>query len=76
VAELGSDVLDFIKNPTVLEFLNVKADHKLYETDLEQLLIDNLQEFLLELGRGFSFVSRQKHIRADDEDFFIDLVFY
>ena len=76
VAELGSDVLDFIKNPTVLEFLNVKADHKLYESELEQLLMDNLQEFLLELGRGFSFVTRQKYIRAGDEDFFIDLVFY
>jgi predicted nuclease of restriction endonuclease-like (RecB) superfamily len=76
VAELGSDVFDFIKNPTVLEFLHVKADHKLYESELEQLLMDNLQEFLLELGRGFSFVTRQKHIRADDEDFFIDLVFY
>ena len=49
---------------------------KLYESDLEQLLIDNLQAFLLELGRGFSFVARQKYIRADDEDFFIDLVFY
>jgi predicted nuclease of restriction endonuclease-like (RecB) superfamily len=76
VAELGSDVLDFIKNPTVLEFLNLKADHKLYESELEQLLMDNLQEFLLELGRGFSFVARQKYIRADEEDFFIDLVFY
>jgi predicted nuclease of restriction endonuclease-like (RecB) superfamily len=76
VAELGSDVFDFIKNPTVLEFLNLKADHKLYESELEQLLMDNLQEFLLELGRGFSFVARQKYIRADDEDFFIDLVFY
>jgi predicted nuclease of restriction endonuclease-like (RecB) superfamily len=76
IAELGTDVLDFIKNPYILEFLNVKPDHKLYEKDLEQLLIDNLQDFLLELGRGFSFVARQKHIRAGDEDFFIDLVFY
>jgi predicted nuclease of restriction endonuclease-like (RecB) superfamily len=76
VAALGNDTLEFIKSPYVLEFLNVKSDHKLYEDDLEQLLIDNLQEFLLELGRGFSFVARQKYIRADDEDFFIDLVFY
>ena len=68
--------LDFIKNPYVLEFLNVKPDHKLYESELEQLLIDNLQTFLLELGNGFSFVARQKYIRAGDEDFFIDLVFY
>ncbi len=76
VAALGYDTLEFIKSPYVLEFLNVKPDHKLYENDLEQLLIDNLQAFLLELGRGFSFVTRQKYIRADDEDFFIDLVFY
>ena len=75
-AALGNDALDFIKNPYVLEFLNVTPDHKLYESDLEQLLIDNLQEFLLELGRGFSFVARQKYIRADEEDFFVDLVFY
>ncbi len=76
VPALGQDALDFVKNPYVLEFLNVNPDHKLYENDLEQLLIDNLQAFLLELGRGFSFVARQKYIRADDEDFFIDLVFY
>ena len=56
IAGMGIDVLDFIKNPFVLEFLHIKSDHKLYEKDLEQLLIDNLQGFLLELGRGFSFV--------------------
>ena len=67
---------DFIKDPYVLEFLDVKSDHSLYESDLEQLIMDNLQQFILELGRGFSFVSRQKYIRADNDDFFIDLVFY
>jgi predicted nuclease of restriction endonuclease-like (RecB) superfamily len=76
VASVENSPLDFIKNPYVLEFLNVKPDHKLYESELEQLLIDNLQTFLLELGNGFSFVARQKYIRADEEDFFIDLVFY
>lgn len=76
VASIGNSPLDFIKNPYVLEFLNVKPDHKLYESELEQLMIDNLQTFLLELGNGFSFVARQKYIRADEEDFFIDLVFY
>jgi predicted nuclease of restriction endonuclease-like (RecB) superfamily len=76
VASIEHSALDFIKNPYVLEFLNVKPDHKLYESELEQLLIDNLQTFLLELGNGFSFVARQKYIRADEEDFFIDLVFY
>ena len=76
VSTLGSSNLDFIKNPYVLEFLNVKAGHELYESELEQLLINNLQTFLLELGNGFSFVARQKYIRAGEEDFFIDLVFY
>ncbi len=75
-ATVGNSKFDFIKNPYVLEFLNVKAGHQLYESELEQLLINNLQTFLLELGNGFSFVARQKYMRADDEDFFIDLVFY
>ena len=73
---LSMTALDFVIDPYVLEFLNIQAGHKLYEEELEQLLIDNLQQFLLELGRGFSFVSRQKYIRTDGEDFFIDLVFY
>jgi predicted nuclease of restriction endonuclease-like (RecB) superfamily len=72
----GNSNSDFIKNPYVLEFLNVKAGHQLYENELEQLLINNLQTFLLELGNGFSFVARQKYIRAGEEDFYIDLVFY
>ncbi|MEO0042809.1 MAG: hypothetical protein RL329_2257 [Bacteroidota bacterium] len=76
IEALPNTVLDFVKDPYVLEFLNISANYKLYENDLEQLLIDNLQYFLLELGRGFSFVARQKYIRAAHEDFFIDLVFY
>jgi hypothetical protein len=56
--------------------LDIKADHNLHESDLEQLIMDNLQAFILELGRGFAFVARQQYIRADNEDFFIDLVFY
>ncbi len=76
ISTIGSSNLDFIKNPYVLEFLNVKAGYELYESELEQLLINNLQTFLLELGNGFSFVARQKYIRAGEEDFFIDLVFY
>lgn len=75
-AALAPTPRDFVKDPYVLEFLDIKPDHSLYERDLEQLLMDNLQAFLLELGRGFSFVERQKHINADGEDFFIDLVFY
>ena len=67
---------NFIKDPYVLEFLDLKDYPVLRETELEQALIDNLQEFLLELGTGFCFVSRQKRMRYDDEDFYLDLVFY
>ncbi|EKD82787.1 MAG: hypothetical protein ACD_39C01100G0003 [uncultured bacterium] len=65
-----------LKSPYVLEFLDLPASSSLQESDLEQAIIDNLQAFLLELGKGFSFVARQKHIRFDDDDFYIDLVFY
>lgn len=65
-----------IKDPYVLEFLGINKFEKLYELDLEKQLINHLQEFLLELGRGFSFVGRQKRFHIDGEDFFIDLVFY
>ena len=65
-----------IRDPYVLEFLDLNPNPKFYERDLEQALIDHLQQFLLELGRGFSFVARQKHIAFDSEHFYIDLVFY
>lgn len=65
-----------IKDPYVLEFLDLPANEHYYESDLEQALIDHLQKFLLELGRGFSFVARQKHINFDGRHFYIDLVFY
>ncbi|WP_430754805.1 PDDEXK nuclease domain-containing protein [Magnetovirga frankeli] len=67
---------DVLKSPMVLEFLGLPDSPSLHENKLEQAIIDNLQHFLLELGKGFSFVARQKHIRFGDEDFFIDLVFY
>ena len=66
----------FIKDPFVLEFLNLKDYPSLHESVLEQALIDHLQQFLLELGRGFCFVARQKLMRYGDDDFYIDLVFY
>ncbi len=66
----------FIRSPYVLEFLNLKDYPNLHEKDIEQGLIDNLQSFLLELGKGFCFVSRQKRIRLEEQDFYIDLVFY
>lgn len=67
---------EFIRDPYVLEFLNLKAKPEFYEKDIEQGIIEHLQEFLLELGRGFSFVARQKHIEIDGDHFYIDLVFY
>lgn len=65
-----------IKDPYVMEFLQIQPDTHVYEGELEQALIDHLQHFLLELGRGFSFVARQKRFSLDGQDFFIDLVFY
>ena len=65
-----------LKSPMVLEFLGLPDFCELHESRLEQAIIDNLQNFLLELGKGFSFVARQKHIRFGDDDFYIDLVFY
>ena len=67
---------NFIRDPYVLEFLDLKNYPALRESDLEQALLDKLQEFLLELGRGFCFVARQKLMRYEDEDFYLDLVFY
>jgi len=66
----------FIHDPFVLEFLNLKDYPALRESDIEQALIDHLQQFLLELGRGFCFVARQKRMRYDEDDFYVDLVFY
>ncbi len=65
-----------IKSPYVLEFLGLPDSQNLHESTLEQAIMNNLQAFLLELGKGFSFVARQKHIRFDEDDFYIDLVFY
>ncbi len=70
------DKLEFIKNPIIAEFLGMKQDESYHESDLEQCIIDNLQKFLMELGKGFAFVARQQHIHTEKEDYFIDLVFY
>ena len=66
----------YIRDPYVLEFLDLKDYPALRETAVEQAIIDNLQAFLLELGKGFCFVGRQKRIRFEDEDFYLDIVFY
>lgn len=67
---------DIIRDPYVLEFLGLNPKDDFYESDLEEALITHLQKFLLELGRGFSFVARQKRITFDGRHFRIDLVFY
>ncbi|MCD7738712.1 MAG: PDDEXK nuclease domain-containing protein [Lachnospiraceae bacterium] len=74
--EPGKKPEDVIHDPYVLDFLGLKQSDDFYESDLEQALIGQLQNFLLELGRGFSFVARQKHINLGGEHFYIDLVFY
>ncbi|MCL1811591.1 MAG: PDDEXK nuclease domain-containing protein [Methanomassiliicoccaceae archaeon] len=75
--EPKTDQNQMIKDPYILEFLDVKDSPGYHESDLEQVLIDKLQEFLLELGKGFSFVGRQKRITTDEgRHYYIDLVFY
>ena len=70
------DKLEYLKNPVVAEFLGFKNNTEYTESRLEQSIIDHLVPFLMELGKGFAFVDRQKHIHTEKEDYFIDLVFY
>ena len=70
------DPAGILKSSAVLEFLGLPDSPRLHESDLEQAIMDNLQTFLLEMGRGFSFVARQKRIAFEDDEFFVDLVFY
>lgn len=74
--KLPADAKEIIKDPMFLEFLGLKRDASYYEKDLESAIITHLQEFLLELGNGFSFVSRQKRIHIEGDEFFVDLVLY
>lgn len=74
-AALSISEKDYLRDPYIFDFLNL-PHQSLVETNVEQALIDNLQKFLLELGKGFAFVERQQHIKTDDQDFYIDLVFY
>lgn len=67
---------DFIKNPVVLEFLDLPTNMSYTENELEKALTDDIQKFMMELGKGFAFVERQQHIRTENSDFYIDLVFY
>ena len=70
------DKLEYLKNPVVAEFLGFKNNANYTESDLEQSIIDHLIQFLMEMGKGFAFVDRQKHIHTEKEDYYIDLVFY
>lgn len=70
------DPAEFIKNPVIGEFLGFTADSSFRESELEQSIIDNLERFLLEMGKGFAFVARQQHIHTAKRDYYIDLVFY
>lgn len=74
--KLPSEAKEIIKDPMTLEFLGLRRENAYYEKDLESAIITHLQEFLLELGNGFSFVARQKRILLEDDEFFVDLVFY
>ena len=67
---------DFVRDPVMLEFLGLPDTGRLLEADLERALMDKLQQFLLELGKGFAFVARQQRISTETQDFYIDLVFY
>lgn len=74
--EFQEDKLEFIKNPYLLEFLGIPKDSSYLETEIESALITHIQQFLLELGKGYAFVARQKMIRTQTKEYFIDLVFY
>ncbi len=75
-ATYPTDAAEMVKSPVVAEFLSLSSDFSFTESDLEKAIIDHIGKFLMELGRGFSFVARQQHLVADGQDYFIDLVFY
>ena len=70
------DKLEYIKSPYIAEFLGMQENRAYHESELEQRIIDNLQDFMMELGKGFAFVGRQKRIHTEKADYYIDLVFY
>lgn len=70
------DKLEFIKNPVIADFLGLSQNTDFTETELEESILTHIQKFIMEMGKGFAFVARQKHIRTDMGDFYIDLVFY
>ena len=74
--EFQQDKLEYIKSPVVMEFLGLPSDSSLKESKLESAIIDNLEKFLMEMGKGYALVARQRHIRTEENDYYIDLVFY
>ena len=68
--------LEFIKNPGIAEFLGYSLDNRFTETELEKSIINNLQKFMMELGKGYAFVARQQHIHTEKQEYYVDLVFY
>ena len=76
LAQLNQSPREFVRDPVLLEFLGIPDTGRLLEADLEQGLMNKLQAFLLELGKGFAFVARQQRISTESKDFYIDLVFY
>jgi hypothetical protein len=74
--EFQREARRFVKNPYILEFLDLPEDPAANESMLESALITNIGKFLMELGRGYAFIARQQHIRTEKEDYYIDLVFY
>lgn len=75
-ADYQNEKSAFVKNPMLVEFLGLNQDTSLTETDLETSLLNHLRDFLMELGKGYAFVTRQQHIHTDDDDYYIDPVFY
>jgi len=75
-AEYQDDKLEFIKNPVIAEFLGLSSNTDFTESALEKSILSNLQNFLMELGKGYAFVARQQHIHTEKQDYYIDLVFY
>ena len=76
IEPLQQNPREFVRDPVMLEFLGLPGTGKLLESELEQALLDNLQAFLLELGKGFAFVARQLRVSTESKDFYIDMVFY
>jgi predicted nuclease of restriction endonuclease-like (RecB) superfamily len=75
-ADYQKERSEFIKNPLIAEFLGVNQDAAVTESTLENAILNHLQKFLMEMGKGYAFVGRQQHIHTEDDDYYIDLVFY